>query len=453
MSVKQTLTPNDTNAIAAIGPQAEVAKLIQLYQEASSEFSFFYDERFNPNIFEREVLNRKDQYLDLLLSKTVRELETANELWNRATMLHSSPSYSSAIKENLVQAIGTDLLLGHEFSGTFTSAGKDVFPNFDSLTELGYAAFKSEKNRSLIRSFVSGAHGDRQDSPFSSSSDTFKADVWEAIARNNSVNIDTTDSEGPDLKAMEIQDGVRAFFQTTPIERFHLRLLHTLVDHLNPTVHRFNSDFDAEKFISRWTLFPGVSKEEVEKIKQIEGFYTSFSLVDEMLAIFIAKFQPNLTPKSNYKNIDAAQKSDDLLAKAAYFGRIKTSVLAGEIETGYVEKDCLVLALQNPYLYVTDPNFETIENYVYDYPEASEIVFLFNRQKNLFNKKNDQLVVARFSESQTRDDFDIVIGMLSKIKSDVDRAKEGWEQTMESLKVLKWWLFIFAAVYAAKTWW
>jgi hypothetical protein len=452
--VTPTLTAKDANAIAALGPQSDVVELIRLYQQVGSEVgSIFYDERFDPETFEDAILKREDQYLDLLLSKAVRELRSAEELWARAASSEANASYSGAVKENLVHAIGAELLMGGYRVTEFTSAGKEVFPNLEDLTDLGYVAFKSPKNRSLIRAFVSSAYSGSEEPLFANCSDRFKAFVWQAIARNDTLNIDDSDFDGPDFTFFDIQNGVMAFLQTSPVDRLHLRVLHDLIENLNPQVHRFSHDFQAEKFISKWSQFEGVDQDEVEKMKGFEGYYTSFQLADEMLALFVSKFKLNLSCKVTYKSLDEAQDSDDLIGKATYFGSVNPLALAKALKNGYVGSDCTLLALQNTAIYDVDVHLEKIEACIREYPEDSDIVRIFNRQKKLFSNKDLRSSHADMSRSNIKEDFDTVIGLLSKIRSDIDRAKEGWEEAKQSLSVLKWWLLIFAVVYLANKWW
>jgi hypothetical protein len=441
----KALTANNTTAMAVVAPMSEVIELVKLYQQAvDASGRIFFDQRFDQKKFEAAILKRTEKYLDLLLSKCVSQIGSARELWDRASTDESS--YALAIKENVVAAMGTELLVGdrYGFSGELTEIGKEVFPNLDELTDLGYEAFKSEKNKSLIRCFVLGAHNGKEKNPFLGCSKIFKLQAWSTISQNGSINVDESNSDGPDLEAWDVFSGIRSFIQDAPTDHHHLAVIHQLVSNLDPKNFWLGKDFDVDDFINKWlseeSRWP---KDDEEDSFNRRWDATDLSLNQEMIGLLIAKFQPEFQDKVKFKNVKEARESTHIPSKAAFFGRLSPSTLNDTLNDGILERSWLFFALQNPYLYSNSKAVSAVEEYLDD---DSLLSGVFKKQKQQHQSRRQEPTQLISSVSQQEEDMDTVISMLSKIRSDLDHLKEAFVQLKDKWKTYKWWLVILALI-------
>lgn len=450
--INQSLTNTNTTAMAAIAPVSEVIELVKLYQQAvDAEGRFFFDQRFDQEKFEAEILARKDKYLDLLLSKCVSQIDSARELWKRATTdgNKNDSSYEVAIKENLVEAIGPELILGDRFglgsSHIFTEIGQEVFPNLNELTDLGFAAFRSEKNKALIRCFVRGAHKGEEKNPFIECGELFKLQAWQTIAQNDSINVEKTSSDGPDLMAWDVFDGIRNFIQDTPTDHHHLDAIYRLVCKLDPENFRLGSDFDTDNFINKWSSEESRWPKEDEKHSFDRRFdNTDLSLNHEMIGLLVAKFQPEFRDKVNFNSVKNALKSTHLPSKAAFFGRLSPSTLTDTLNNGALEYTWLFFTLQNSYLYRDSKAVSAVEEYLHDDSCLSKF-FKKQKQKHQVGIRETSHIIS--GESPLQEDMDTIISMLARIRSDHEYAKEAVEHLKDQFKTYRWWFLIIAVIY------
>ncbi len=443
--INQALTKSTTTAMAAVAPETEVIELVKLYQQTvAASRSIYFDQRFDAEKFETAILERKDKYLDLLLSKCVTQIGSARELWNRASTNDSS--YASAIKENVVAAIGTELLVGDRWglSEKLTEIGQEVFPNLAELTDLGYEAFKSEKNKSLIRCFVRGAHNGKEKNPFVGCGETFKLQAWNTISQNSSINVDGSDSDSPDFIAWDVFDGIRSFIKDAPTDHHHLAVIHQLVWKLDPKKFWFRKDFDVDDFINKWlseeSRWP---KDDKEDSFNRRWDATDLSLNQEMIGLLIAKFQPEFQGKVKFKNVKEARESTHIPSKAAFFGGLSPSTLANTLNDGVLEHSSLFFAVQNPYLYSNSKAVSAVEEYLDDDWRLTQV---FKKQKQLHQARGQETPQSISGVSQQQEDMDTIISMLSQIQSELDRTKETFEKFQDAWKTMRWWFVILALV-------
>ena len=199
------LTTATTTALAACSPQAAAADLINQY--VSSLGTFDPESIFDDDAFEAAILNRNDQYLDLLLSGGVRSEKHARLLWNRAVGAIESGdiSYGESVKENLISAQGSYLINGDRYAlgKNLTEIGREVFPSTGEITKLARVALRSEYNRALSARIVS-----KKFPIIESIEEPLLCIFWDEIASNKCINLDRTNSESPDLDAWAIKDGI-----------------------------------------------------------------------------------------------------------------------------------------------------------------------------------------------------------------------------------------------------
>lgn len=443
--INQSLTKSTTTAMAAVAPETEVIELLKLYQQTiAASRSIYFDQRFDQEKFETAILARKDKYLDLLLSKCVSQIGSARELWNRASTDESS--YASAIKENVLAAIGTELLVGDRWglSGKFTEIGKEVFPNLTELTDLGYEAFKSEKNKSLISCFVRGAHNGKEKNPFVECDETFKLQAWDTISQNDSINVDGTDSDGPDLQAWDVFNGIRSFIKDAPTDHHHLSVIYQLLRKLNPEKLWFGKDIDVDDFINKWSSEKSRWPKEEEDGFDRRWDVTDLSLNQEMIGLLIAKFQPEFQGKVKFKNVKEARESTHIPSKAAFFGRLSPSTLADTLNDGVLEHTSLFFAVQNPNLYSNSKAVSAVEECLDDDCRLAQV---FKTQKQLHQARGKETPQSFSGVSQQQEDMDTIISMLSQIRSELDRTKETFEKLQDAWKTMRWWLVILALVF------
>ena len=315
-----------------------------------------------------------------------------------------------------------------------------VFPNLEEgLTDLARVFFRSPKNRDLISRFAIGK------APFEKVSEITSYLAWNEIAKNPCINIDESNSDGPDLQAWDLQRGIRRAFMNAPVDMHWAFILQALIEKLDTKHHYFSGDdFDTELFIKKWTTPNESDPVSAEFINSERGSYTTLSLSLETVAMFVAKFQPKFKALVKFKSLKEANDSEDVLSKAAYFGRVEPTQFAKSFDDSYLNRDSMFFATFNPWIYKNENACSELSNY-FDGDNAIDYLFkrlLESKEKGTTNKSNNF--------SSNNDNFDSIISILGKIRSDHESLK-GWiEQLKDDLKTAKYWLLVLAAIWAAK---
>jgi hypothetical protein len=269
--------------------------------------------------------------------------------------------------------------------------------------------------------------------------------AWNEITQNPCINIDESNSDGPDLQAWDLQRGIRRAFMNAPVDRHWAFILQVLIEQLNQKHHYFSGDdFDIELFIGKWASANETKANSDESLKSEDGIYTTLSLNLEILAMFIAKFQPKFKALVKFKNIKDANDSEDILSKAAYFGRVDPTQFAKTFDGSYLNSDSIFFATFNPWIYKNEKACSELLNY-FDGDSAVDYFFkrqLANHAKDTSNRSS--------THSSNNDDFDSIISMLGKIRSDHESLKNWIQNFKDELKTAKYWLWLVAGILLIK---
>lgn len=437
------LTPTKSTALAAYAPLSEASAIVDIYVSSSiaNDTLILWDNRFDSKLFEVEILKRNDKYLDLKIASGIREVGNGRELWERTNQAIESGDecYANAVREELIKSsVGIELITGDRwgFSEKLTEIGMLVFPNLEEgLTDLAKVFFSSPKNRDLISRFTIGK------APFEKVSEIASYLAWNEIAKNPCINTDESNSDGPDLQAWDLQRGIRRAFMNAPVDMHWAFILQALIEKLDTKHHYFSGDdFDTELFIKKWTTPNESDPESAEFIKSESGFYTNLPLSLETVAMFVSKFQPKFKVLIKFKNTKEANDSEDILSKAAYFGRVDPTQFAKTFDSSYLNSDSIFFAVFNPWIYKNEKACSELLNY-FDGDSAIDYFFkrqLANHEKDTSNRSS--------THSSNNDDFDSIISMLGKIGSDHESLKNWIQNFKDELKTAKYWLWLIAGI-------
>lgn len=435
-------TSTTYTALAEYSPQQEAAKLIDDY--VNSEDTRWNNE-FDNDSFEFAIINRNDRYLDIKIARGISKIEHAQILWERTTESINSGdlNYAKAVREALIVGnCGVQLITGDSFgfSSKLTEIGKSVFPDFDSSpTDLAKAFFQSKNSKNVLARFLANK------APFEKISDVYSLIAWYSIANNPCINYDNSNEHGPDLVAWDIQKGIKNLLLTAPVSWHWLTIIHSLVLKLNSDSHHFSkNNFDSELFIKRWTQIESTNLDPDANLEEEDGVYTTLSFKLEMIAILIAKFHIKFQNCVAFKNTDEAKNSQDELSKAYYFGKLNPRAFLEALEAGGIGRNALFFGLLNQNLYQDDSVTEKLLEY---FDDDSPIDYFFNSQ---ISKIKSQNAASRKQQYAAKDDMDIVISMLGKLRSDHEIVKNWLEKFKDDLKTAKYWLWFIAGILFIK---
>lgn len=448
------LTPAATTALAACAPQAALAELVEQYTATLPTKKRLYDPDsiFEDEAFEAAVLAREDKYLDLLLAGGIRIMSHAHLLWGRAVSAIEAgdSAHGEAIKERLIQVQGVVLIAGDEWflSKSLTKIGQEIFPSGDEvITKLARIALRSEHNQHLVARIVSGG------SVFPRFVDKVLCIVWDEIAENPSINLDRSDNELPDDIAWDIQKGVRKVLNNAPASFHWYFTISKLIDNLDPTVHILRGDwFDSAGFIERWSstkIHSGYS----DSSESLSGAYLNVEAGVELSATLVAKFHVDFPGQIKFKNFRDAEKSENLLSKAAFYGRgvwINDEFIQA-LKDDELSRESLYFLLFNPDLYESARACQIVGVLCEGWREGN---WLFKLQQKKYLTQPDKNQAARehgnLLQMQIRNELDPVVQMLGKVRADHEYVKRQVERIGEELKTSKHWILIFAGIWLLK---
>lgn len=435
-------TPTMYTALAEYSPPQEAAQLVDDYVSSKDTR---LDNGFDNDSFELAIINRNDRYLDIKIARGIRKIDHAHILWGRATASINSGdlNYANAVREALIVGkCGVQLITGDSFgfSSKLTEIGKSVFPDFDSSpTDLARAFFQSNNSKNVLAKFSLNK------APFEKISDVYSLIAWNSIVTNLCINYDNSNEHGPDLAAWDLQEGIKNLLLNAPANWHWLCVLHSLVINLNPTSHYFTKEnFDVELFLKKWVQLDDANPDLDKNLESEEGVYTTLTFRVEMVAILIAKFHIQFENCVAFKNTEEAKNSTDELSKAYYYGKLNPRTFLKELEAGGLGRNALFFGLLNKNLYQDDSVTEKLLEY---FDDDSAIDYFFNSQ---LSKIKSQNVASRKQQLVVKEDMDIVISMLGKLRSDHEIVKNWLEKFKDDLKTAKYWLWFIAGILFIK---
>lgn len=437
------LTKATTAALAAWAPQAAAADLINQY--VSTVWTFDPESIFDERRFEAAILDRNDKYLDLLLSGGVRTGDHARLLWNRAVKAIESGdvAYGESVKESLISVQGSVLITGNDmaFGKNLTEIGHEVFPSSGDLTNLARVALRSEYNRALVAKIASNGL------LLEAFEDSISCIVWDEIAGNRCINLDRTDSENPDLDAMKIQKGISHILNTAPATADWYYTLSKLIENLDSRVHHL-FDVEMDLFINKWaeavlffgdrTDFDWVNEARDEE-NQLRGSYLDVPAGIELVARLLAITGKAFTNQKKFKDFRDAEKSDDLLSKAAFYGekvRI-TDELLDAIEQSELSRESQYFLLLNRNLYDNQYLSErAIKVLSHECEYWREGKWLLQRQRQIYF---DEVKLGLVGVADLPKELTPVIDSINKLKSDHELLRQSIGRLADNLKSARNW--------------
>jgi hypothetical protein len=286
-------------AKAKVAPIDKVAEIIERYsramhKEVEEGKTFFFQPYSHCDDLEKAVLNRNDDYLNLLLASCATEESVATSLWDWAET--KDYDFGAAIRSALLQGLSVKSLITESSRGNRGELGRvsllksltweEESEGEDRKTNYAYLILVNPLIKDLIEDLLM-RKGD-----FVNLTEDQHIFVVNCLARNPSLNFDNSDSESPDLQHWGIEKGLFHLYSNAPTDKKWFYALDSLLSNLQPeTISLY--DFPMEEFIDRWSKFKLMSdyeKDEQGDLIEEQGFYTRLTAVQEFLYTFAAKF-------------------------------------------------------------------------------------------------------------------------------------------------------------------
>lgn len=340
--------PAITRARLQVSSPAEVCAALKDYDDYINRREYGYLD--GDKELEKLLLDRNDPLINISLAQAATNSEVILKLWNQA---NSSSNFLDSYRNGLQLAIlsGNAPYLAFLESDAPMLVGKSKIQN-DELTRLlvedneGSAALLGNPHaRGMLSKLFNS------ESPFDEIDTDRRAILVNYSASNPSINVDNDSSDGPDLLAWDIQNGIFKMLETAPLNREWLLALNYVLFNVDPDRVTIPKS-DIREVLSRWgtvkikQLF-GESKDTDE-----EGHFTSLSAVDEFRCQIASMYGKRyMDKKVEYLG---AINDADIFMRCAYYGN--HSLTPEQMKTSYErDKDIFTFAALNNNVVLRNP--------------------------------------------------------------------------------------------------
>lgn len=313
-------------AEAKVAPLDRVAEILQRYKAAvfnPSRYGVFSPIDASED-FEKAVLSRNDDYLNLTLSTCVTDGEVAAQLWKWADESGQDDAFKQTVRVGILSFFGAGGIL-FDTKRTFFSSPDDsnailplreIVKREDKFIYLN-AVFTNPALRGYIIKLLKKAEG------FDFIDDDYRHILFGYLSQNPALNNDDSSYDGPDLELYAMKTLIYDAFQNAPTDAYWLRTLDLLASKLDPQVYSFY-DIPVMDIAQKWydaTIYNRFDMDKpVEERREEEGFYTSLSGAKEFATSLVARFGRYIGNDKKLSLKDALDLQSDLLTKASYFG-------------------------------------------------------------------------------------------------------------------------------------
>ena len=311
-------------AKAQVAPLDKVVELVERYQKAmldSRSMGGFLSPYGSSANFEKAVLSRNDNYLNLLLSKCVSDWDVSRALWNISEKSSElTDDYNCAVRNSILSGSSVwSAIKERRRSGQPDNAGKVSIVELINQDQWGddiYAILRNPNIKPALGEILlrkgsfSGIHEHRITA------------ILKTIAYNPGLNEDKTDRDGPDTDHWALQDALTTLIKNAPINKSWFYALERIIEAIERKAFYELGD-SSKEFVSRWLTFKPVgefgSDESDADKKESDGFYTTLKAGQEFLSIFAAKFGESLIVDMDL-NVEKALALPNSYERAAFFG-------------------------------------------------------------------------------------------------------------------------------------
>jgi hypothetical protein len=356
-----------------VAPIESVANILERYKKVlfNSQISIIGPYEAEPD-FEKAILQRQNDYLNLLLASTVTDSEVANELWE---LSEKSSQLTAEYKESIKEL----LLGGHALHALLKEGRRWGNDNQCAQISLVDLLNKAELERSVFfilrnpyaKEFLEDILLRQKD--FSAIPDKNIPIFLRCISENKALNIDQSNEHGPDLIHWGLEKAMCNIFETAPTTKEWFLGLSVLLNKLDPKSFSFY-EFPINKFCEKWLSFnvQGGDKDESE------GFFTLLTESEEFVSLFCAKFGRSIIEGKKLK-VSEAIKLDSIVEKSAFFGNAYLSTKDVEGVLGSMDLNISYWLLFNDAVMLNPDSRNLLRQRTKD--TSSELVF------NQFNQR------------------------------------------------------------------
>lgn len=342
---------------------------------------------------ENALLERGDRLIDLGLAKNASSHELVGRLYRRALEAWQSGE-GDEVAQRYHVAVRIACLSNRIAPGVYAFDGLAGFGN-DELKRLIDYGNDDEVAALVTNPGRQGLLGSlyKQTGVFADMSDARRLAFVNRSVGNPALNLDTSDSNGPDLTAWELQRGVFEMVLTAPVAPTWAVTLHGLLLKVEPDAAATpKSSEEAHAALVRWRGL------HIPKLFGTDdgvqsGFYSSLSLIDEFQCLVGALYGRTLG--DGKFAILGSMTSEDLGLRCSYYGNVKMT--PAEIAAGFQrDSEGFVLAtMMNDILLLTPELREIFEPMV-----GHQLEYRYARRRERLNSQHPRFDVRLLYEIQ-----------------------------------------------------
>ncbi len=426
-----------------VAPIESVANILEGYKKAltNSHISIIGPYEAEPD-FEKAILQRNNDYLNLLLASTVTDANVANKLWEfseKSSQL--TAEYKESIKELLLSSHALQALLkeggrwGKE-SGIARVSLVDLLCK-DELERDVFVILKNPYAKEFLEDIL------LRQKDFSVIPDKHLPILLRCISENKSLNDDQSDEHGPDLTHWGLEKAIHKTFETAPITKEWFRGLSSMLYKLDPKSFSFY-EFPVKEFSDKWLSFKANESDKDES----NGFYTLLTESQEFVSLFCAKFGRSLVVGKKLK-VSNAINLENIAEKSAFFGNEYFSTKDVEEALGSMDLNITYWLLFNDSAMINTDSRSLLRERTED--TSSEWVFnqrvdiLKNRYPNAFKGE------VALSSSLKREDSSELTESIASLVRDSTFITERVRKVEELSKNIKYFLIVFLVILIVKS--
>jgi hypothetical protein len=425
-----------------VAPVESVANILERYKNAlsSSHISIIGPYEAEPD-FEKAVLQRKSDYLNLLLASTVTDAEVANDLWEFS---EKSSQLTSEYKESIKEL----LLSSHALQALLKEGRRWGKENDNAKISLVDLLCKDELERDVVvilkNPYAKEFLGDilLRQKDFSAIPDKHIPILLRCISENKALNSDQSDVHGPDLTHWGLEKAIHKIFETAPITKEWFRGLSTLLYKLEPKSFSFY-EFPTKEFSEKWLSFKAKEGDKDES----EGFYTLLTESEEFVSLFCAKFGRSLIEGKKFK-VSNAINLESIAEKSAFFGNEYLSTKDVEEALGSMDLNITYWLLFNDRVMINTDS----RNLLRERTEDTSSEWVFNQRVDLLKSRyseNFKGEVALSSSLKSEGDSELTESV-ARLVRDSAFITERVKKAEELSKNIKYFLIVILVILAIK---
>jgi hypothetical protein len=451
MDWKNGYTEEAMIAQVQVAPATAVGEIIERYRRSlTDEDSRYVFAPFNASDdLEKSIFARNDPYLNLLLAGTVTDSELAKALWDLSEATQgSTDEWRNSVKHLLLQGHALTALIKEGRWGDTPTDGKI------SLTELlSHDDFNSDYARLVLSNPYSKGLLKKillRQGTFAIIPEKNLPIFLHYIALNKALNLDSSNSDGPDLAHWDLRKAVEETLKVAPTTPEWFYGISALVDALEQKAFPFY-DFPIEEFAANWLKFKSkrrFSSSDDDDNEEPAGYYTSLTETEEFVSLFCAKFGSWLVKDKNLK-VSEALKLESLIEKSAYFGNKYLSKKEVEESLNGADPNIVFWLLHNDTVLRNSESRQIIKEYVGDGARGWLLKKRVDYQKQIYP---DSFLGETSSVNDTQsEEFTQLSETISFLARQTNFIVERVNKAEGSLKAIGYGLAFLVAIFLLKS--